>query len=1572
MIQDASTSSRSNQEAPIIDYARNRPKLMQNMVFPLYDQISIHTSIHPIISIIVLIFVTLQVLYTSMWRVDGTSNDIFNKMAMFILFRAKTRYYQFLVWFILIVIFLVYPLIQVILFKKYRKFFTRALYPVRFLTEDFPLIMMHPISNFMGHLLVDISTGEVTAAEIVYFSWGIIEIILIFCTFAFTFMLLGSSPYLTAFPFAALKIKPFVCFILINVFFEMTSIATSIFPIWVHYLLVAGHLVCQIRFFYLFIFRPFLSNVMNVYMLMLTLLAFLLDTFHLICYFFRDISDIIYLGVSIGLICVSVITCIIFYRFQNRKLYSLLNEYDEDIEILSEDRHEFFRTLGIGDDENKSTLYLCFCIQTLSEYIKDFSLLKYVLQYQRTTTKLAECIKITSFFPGEIRLMNIIFNEFIQHKTLKLYDHFLIFQIMRLKFLRQSSASLTSAEQLKRMIQISKEIEIDVRTFWTRPDTNERFLSKLSARIRQTKSLWNESILEFPNSATHSENYCEFLVECCTDFQGAIKQKHRADCIESGKSFAKDICFQRFIKQFPNYLKKRVVDIKGNIIKIRKTQSSREGTTQAEQLDLSSSLSTLDGMIEENIGKTLVSQVRLRLALQATTNSKKAKASKNLLRTMVFNFMLMIVASTFVFAYFHNYFAGRGKINDRTKLSNEVRFNLYAASFSLIMTIIDEHGLFNYDTILSKYWSVDDQFNLEWIFDFAAGWRNNTIRFNVDTRDVLSEFYASIAALAAEGYNVYDLTENVFDEVLYLTYCNKAGYPVEPVNVNFKTIVSYIIVGQAVITINSNSTSWFESMGQFCTVMKTMETFDDAFVQIRTSLLEYNTQEYESYKLIIITIISILGPAIFLITFVPLVVILVIFYRELDQFVHILTTFDVEAKKTAMKPLLRSNDDNEEQLVGSDKSKDGNRLWLILVAMFAAITIFVAIVEVQLYLNILLTNRELENLNFWIDNARRRKSLTLEMMSYTVEAILLNYSGIPKSHFTDYNTAMNVVVMNFDNFDDANSKLLDENGDIPSIIGFDPEIDDIMMNEKCQSNQDNHDYHELYMCGSSQQLLSFFREMVIETVMKLGTFNGRIDTTPPIHMLHIVSSHLIPTLIIIDDKLERIGTRILAKFDRDEIFYYIAELALSIAIFAATSVVRHYLDQCYDVILMVMRRLSPLDIVLSKPLMKYLLNRSTETNTTTNTTSGMIVHSSSDSIILTQLNGVVDMINPAVTFLLGYTPEQLLGQPLSVVIKAEEQEKILKVLEMMQNHESPPIFEDHITCIADDETEIPCFATILGMSDSSGTEISSFVVCVRDESSLIQQQKEAELAKKKSESLLYQILPRDVVIRLNQGEKDITYTVQSATIMFIDIVKFSEYAASLSPAEIMGNLSFVFGAFDDIMKKYSLLYKIKLIGDVYMCAGGLFDPDEPPASHAEQTIKFGLDCLQTLEDINLKLNAILNVRIGVNTGGPIIGGVLGTDKPVFDIIGDPINIASRLQSTDYPGSIQISEYTYNLVSELDFLIEPRGEVFLKGKGKLQAYLVKQNKGMIFQFSSNEASGIKGIFSVPSTSHTTDL
>jgi class 3 adenylate cyclase len=279
---------------------------------------------------------------------------------------------------------------------------------------------------------------------------------------------------------------------------------------------------------------------------------------------------------------------------------------------------------------------------------------------------------------------------------------------------------------------------------------------------------------------------------------------------------------------------------------------------------------------------------------------------------------------------------------------------------------------------------------------------------------------------------------------------------------------------------------------------------------------------------------------------------------------------------------------------------------------------------------------------------------------------------------------------------------------------------------------------------------------------------------------------------------------------------------------------------------------------------------------------------------------------------------------------------------MMRNGECSLQFEDHVEVMKDNEELIPVHAVILGMTKDSASAADSFVIILRDELKLQKQMKQAEEAKSKSEELLFSILPRDIVAKINQGEANISFSIPYVSVVFVDIVNFTQYSVGLAPSQIMEILSTIFAKFDSICEKYDLMTKIKLIGDIYMAAGGIFSPEAEPSQHAQQVVQFGLDCIQAVEEVNESLDNHLQIRVGVNTDGPLIAGIFGTEKPVFDIIGDVINVAARLQSTDIPGSVQISQKTYELISEMNFLFEPRGEIQLKGKGLQKTFLVKPN------------------------------
>ncbi|OHT01476.1 Adenylate and Guanylate cyclase catalytic domain containing protein [Tritrichomonas foetus] len=208
----------------------------------------------------------------------------------------------------------------------------------------------------------------------------------------------------------------------------------------------------------------------------------------------------------------------------------------------------------------------------------------------------------------------------------------------------------------------------------------------------------------------------------------------------------------------------------------------------------------------------------------------------------------------------------------------------------------------------------------------------------------------------------------------------------------------------------------------------------------------------------------------------------------------------------------------------------------------------------------------------------------------------------------------------------------------------------------------------------------------------------------------------------------------------------------------------------------------------------------------------------------------------------------------------------------------------------------------------------------------------------KSDRLLASILPARLVHRVQAGEKNISFAVQSATIFFMDIVSFTPWCGSLPAATVMKTLNLLFKEIDALVNSRPQMTKIKCIGDCYMAAGGIFAEINQPSQHAKDVVCFGLDCIDTLEKLNKQINETLQIRIGVNTGGPIVAGVLGTKKPTFEILGPTINMAQQMEHHGVPMRVYISRAVYELIYGGNFDVKERGETEIKG-GKVITYLV---------------------------------
>ena len=213
-----------------------------------------------------------------------------------------------------------------------------------------------------------------------------------------------------------------------------------------------------------------------------------------------------------------------------------------------------------------------------------------------------------------------------------------------------------------------------------------------------------------------------------------------------------------------------------------------------------------------------------------------------------------------------------------------------------------------------------------------------------------------------------------------------------------------------------------------------------------------------------------------------------------------------------------------------------------------------------------------------------------------------------------------------------------------------------------------------------------------------------------------------------------------------------------------------------------------------------------------------------------------------------------------------------------------------------------------------------------------------ELEREKYENLLGNILPGQIVTRLNNGEVVIADRIEEATILFADLVGFTAAASRVTPAVLVTNLNRIFSAFDDLCRRLQI-EKIKTIGDAYMAAAGL---PLPRADHAEVMADFALAMLGALERVNAAAEVPFQMRIGIHTG-PVVAGVIGSHRFLYDIWGDTVNLASRLESHSLPGRIHVSPQTSQMLAG-HYDLEARGLINLRGIGKLRTSFLTGRKG----------------------------
>jgi class 3 adenylate cyclase len=255
----------------------------------------------------------------------------------------------------------------------------------------------------------------------------------------------------------------------------------------------------------------------------------------------------------------------------------------------------------------------------------------------------------------------------------------------------------------------------------------------------------------------------------------------------------------------------------------------------------------------------------------------------------------------------------------------------------------------------------------------------------------------------------------------------------------------------------------------------------------------------------------------------------------------------------------------------------------------------------------------------------------------------------------------------------------------------------------------------------------------------------------------------------------------------------------------------------------------------------------------------------------------------------------------------------------------------------------PCFSTSLARKrqDELGEVITAFHQMFQrvQHEITIRTQAEVDLRteQQKADKLLLNILPAPIAEQLKQNQRAIAQRFEDVTILFADLVDFTPLASRMTATDLVAQLNTIFSAFDRLVEKHGL-EKIKTIGDAYMVVGGLPNPD---ANHAGAIAEMALEMQQVISRFRADTGEPFRLRIGINTG-PVVSGVIGLKKFSYDLWGNSVNVASRMESQGIPGKIQVTESTYLHLCDR-YVLVPRGTIQVKGWGEMNTYFLAGRK-----------------------------
>ncbi|OHT06200.1 Adenylate and Guanylate cyclase catalytic domain containing protein [Tritrichomonas foetus] len=1146
-------------------------------------------------------------------------------------------------------------------------------------------------------------------------------------------------------------------------------------------------------------------------------------------------------------------------------------------------------------------------------------------------------------------------------------------------------------------------------------DFTDGFYERITTMRLEADSSWAEVIDKYPNNSRFAHEYSRYLLEGRCRYKNGFRWHNRAMALEKGKRLENDQIFHHFITMYPLYIKNHIVDNQGVLSPINKRQSTDLSASSELMLGINHSLSdtkssSSDSYDDDSEPEHIIPQSQLKLALERSVNVLSSPNIHRVWVSAIIRLILMLAYSAICFGLVSSLFHTKDRFFDCFRYFAKTTHYLGIASHNLIWYWAQalNSNTMSYSSLSDYIGPTFYFYNNDFETDLSKEIYNLTSMSLSYYSDMSFQMYKEKFTTSSEMINLTKfLSSNKIDNnVCYINRIKVENQPTtfefdiktEPETITPDFLIRFTLMNMLNLSLHNTSIrQYWSSNINFCTLVyqhwdlyekftelimnvlplfnttlssyyEENETSSYLFMNISDSVpdkYEQSSDELDSNDLtksldLITNVIIAFTPLVCMSLILPLVIFLSVGVRqEWQEYTDILKEFPAsECEKAASLEShnARHLKDHEKKAIIQDSKGINIPSWLPnFISSFIVIAVLLTLG--------LLSRSQTQDILYTVETLVLVSHVQNSLYTMGTDAIFLLLmveidKGLYPADFTleleKYISMENItehLKREIDIFTITNNMIYYGGPTLPGSIGRTSSFASIKFEEKCTPDYDSRFIIDYYNCISYENLIMYYTQIIRAILDSPEHYS--LNSGVIYNLAFLLRTRLSSDFNDIIDNYEQLF------YDKRRyfmilaiIFLVVAEFACAIAFifdFLVIGRINNAIETFKDLVL----RIDPISFVQNHKIISLIYGKDRSMNQKITSATHAIYNMSSDGMISLNKDRAIESINPGGTKIFGFTPEQMFGQQISIFLpdRREENASFYSAIQQMVDGQIPLLYTGNVIGLRDNESIVPLKITLIGYG-ANNKFAETFDIMVKDQTEETKLKKSLEKAKKQSEVLLFQMLPQAIISKMSAGEKNISFTVKSASIVFVDIEKFSIYIASMNPAELLKNVKLIVNAYDSLLKKYFLLTKIKLMGDCYMVASGLFDCDTAVTMHANQALFFALDCLDAIEDINMKLNSNLQVRIGVNSGGPIISAVFGSERPVFDILGEPILVATKLQRTGVPGTVHISQSTYDLVATNPFSFEPT-ETLEYSPGKyIPTYCVHQRPRLSHENSSS--------------------